>query len=505
MNNNLFSKITHSIPNKSSIFVELTSDEKFSYYDMLSKTGIYANALLKLGAKKGDRVIVQADKSIEIIWLYLASLRLGTIFITLNPSYTLAETEYFIKDSKPVLFLTDKLLLNPKLQKVTSQNGVKKTISLNPSDESNLSQMLDLNQTHFPTALCDGTETAAILYTSGTTGRSKGAMISHNNLFSNAKALSEVWKFSASDKLLHILPIYHTHGLFVALNTVMVSSGSIVFHVKFNEKQVVEKLSEVTVFMGVPTHYIRLLNDKNLSEIQSKNVRLFISGSAPLSAEIHNKFERKTGKAILERYGMTETNMITSNPYFGTRRPGTVGFPLPQVKVRIVNMETGLKVNRGEVGVIEVKGPNVFQGYWNLQKQTEQDFREDGYFITGDLGFFDNQGYLNISGRCKDLIISGGLNVYPAEIEKILDSVFGVQESAIVGLPHPDYGEAVTAFITVEHSFSVRENEIKRNLKDRLASFKVPLKIIQLSSLPKNAMGKVQKIELRKNFSHLYT
>ena len=344
---------------------------------------------------------------------------------------------------------------------------------------------------------------ASILYTSGTTGRSKGAMLSHNNLFSNTRELLKIWKFNEDDALLHALPIYHIHGLFVACNLCLISGAKIHFIQKFQTEKVIEYLPKSTVMMGVPTFYTRLLESKKLNSQITENIRVFISGSAPLLSETHKEFEKVTGHKILERYGMTETNMNTSNPYDGERRAGTVGIPLPGINIRITDLETNVKLGSEKIGMIEIKGENIFEGYWTMEEQTKDSFTVDGYFITGDLGKFSSDGYLSIIGRNKDLIISGGLNIYPKEIEVVIDGINYVKESAIIGIPHKDFGEAVLA-IVVANNDKISETTIMRVIQTKLAKFKQPKKIIFVSELPRNAMGKVQKQTLRNNYNKIF-
>ena len=504
-NKNLFSRLTENLKNAKNPFITLPDGTVYLYSDMLKLSGKFANALVAIGIQKNDRILIQTEKQIECIWLYLACLRLGAIYITINPDYTLTETQYFITDSKPKLFIITDLNKNLQLLqllKISNQTTIK---DLQKTGNNSLCAMASHEKSEFETCFCSNQDIAAILYTSGTTGHSKGALISHQNLFSNAKTLSNIWHMSSSDKLLHILPIYHTHGLFVAFNSSLYAGGSILFHKNFVVEDVIDDIPKVTVFMGVPTHYIRLNSEREFSRQLTSTMRLFISGSAPLSSEVHSNFKKITGLDILERYGMTETNMITSNPYEGERKSGTVGFPLPDVTVRIRNIETTEIMEDGSVGSIEVKGPNVFTGYWNMEERSKVDFHDDGFFITGDLGFFDTGGYLNIAGRDKDLIISGGLNVYPAEVERVIDSLPEVSESALIGLPHPDFGEGVTAVITLSNrQTTINEQGLRNLIRDQLASFKVPLKIKVKDQLPKNAMGKIQKNLLRIEFENIY-
>ena len=506
-NKNLFVQLTKNLTeNLKKPFILLPNGFVFHYQDMLHLSGSYANALSALGIKKGDRILVQATKKVECIWLYLACLRIGAIFITINPEYNETETNYFLADCEPSLFVSTKKNINVRMINSNKRYKGVKIKTLNRHEDNSIPVMASTRSGHFNTLLSKNDETAAILYTSGTTGKSKGAMISHYNLFSNAKTLAEIWHISSNDTLLHILPIYHTHGLFVAINSIIYAGGSILFHRKFNAEVVIDALPATTMLMAVPTHYNRLLAEKKLSKKVARKVRLFISGSAPLSSEVHKRFKKVTGASILERYGMTETNMITSNPYYGPRKPGTVGIPLPNVKVRIRKTETDELAEQGTIGQIEVKGPNVFSGYWQLPERNQVDFKNDGFFLTGDLGYFDADGYLNISGREKDLIISGGLNVYPAEVEKVINSLPEIYECALIGAPHPDFGEGVTAVITLnDPEISFDERDMKSRLNSQIANYKVPKKIIVVENLPKNTMGKVQKHLLRTKFKNIYS
>ena len=504
-NNNLFFQLTKNLSNLKKPFILIPNDETYSYEDMINISGSYANALSSLGIQNGDRILVKSEKKIECIWLYLACLRVGVIYVSINPSYTVPEIEYFLKDSEPKLFIITDSNDNFELIDLVESKYKCVTKDLQNFGVNSLSVIASRQKCDFQTRFCNGEELAAILYTSGTTGKSKGAMISHKNLFSNARTLSAIWKVSSADVLLHILPIYHTHGLFVAFNSIMYGGGSVLFHPNFSVEETIVALPKVTMLMGVPTHYIRLVTNKSFSQKVTRNVRLFISGSAPLSNEIYLQFKKITDHSILERYGMTETNMITSNPYENERRAGTVGFPLPGVTVRIRDTKTGTLTANGSIGSIEVKGPNVFSGYWKMPARNKIDFQSDGFFVTGDLGFFDTDGYLTISGRDKDLIISGGLNVYPAEVERVIDSLPEVKESALVGLPHPDFGEGVTAVVTLYDSTEgFIEDSLKKQIRKHLAPFKVPLKIIVKNDLPKNAMGKIQKNLLRNELKGTY-
>jgi len=338
---------------------------------------------------------------------------------------------------------------------------------------------------------------AAFLYTSGTTGRSKGAMLSHGNMASNAAALRDSWRFTAEDRLLHALPIFHTHGLFVATNVTLMTGSSMILLPRFDAGEIIRLLPKATVMMGVPTFYTRLLSRPDFTRDLVAHMRLFVSGSAPLSAETHREFQDRTGHAILERYGMTETNMNTSNPYDGERIPGSVGFPLPGVEVRVADPDSGRELPQGEIGMIEIRGPNVFKGYWRMPEKTKAEFRDDGFFVSGDLGFYDERGYLRISGRGKDLIISGGFNVYPAEVEGAIEALPGVAECAVIGVPHPDFGEGVVAVVIPKPGAQLDEREMQKALTSELAKYKLPKRIYVTDNLPRNAMGKVQKKDLR--------
>lgn len=472
--------------------VWLQSALPVTYADLLAQTGRMATALVELGLTKGDRLLVQVDKSEAVLSLYFACLRAGVVFLPVNPGYTTAETTHFLVDAKPTLALVE-----------ASRVGA---ISKDGFQAIALDTFLDLVSTasaDFADPVAAPGDLAAILYTSGTTGRSKGVMLSRENLASNAEALVDLWRFTEGDVLLHALPVFHTHGLFVATNCVLYAGASMIFQRAFSPDAVLEALPRASVMMGVPTFYSRLLADPRLDHDACAGMRLFISGSAPLSPATHAEWRARTGHAILERYGMTETNMITSNPYDGDRRAGTVGMPLPGVEVRVTGAD-GLSLPLGEAGAIEVRGPNVFAGYWRMPEQTAREFR-DGWFITGDLGAFDAQGYLSILGRAKDLVITGGLNVYPAEVEAALDDLPGVAASAVIGLPHPDFGEAVVACVVPAKGAALEEGAVRAALRERLAAFKIPKQVLVMPELPRNAMGKIQKAELRKAYNGLFS
>jgi malonyl-CoA/methylmalonyl-CoA synthetase len=497
MSDNLFELIAAHAPAPDGLFLRTPEGRRLTYGEALAGAGRYASVLAQLGVKPGDRVTVQVEKSVDAILLYLGCLRAGAVYQPLNTGYTLAELEYFIGDAEPtvVVCTPDK---REGVQALAASLGVRAIETLGDDGVTgSLIGKAAAASPNFPTAPRAAVDLAAILYTSGTTGRSKGAMLTHANLASNALMLKDYWRFTDRDVLIHALPIYHTHGLFVATNIVLLAGASMIFLARFDAATVLRLLPEATSLMGVPTFYTRLLAEPGLTRDAAANLRLFISGSAPLLAETHREFAERTGHAILERYGMTETNMNTSNPYEGERIAGTVGFPLPDVSLRVVDPETGARLADGEIGMIEVKGPNVFLGYWRMPEKTASEFRADGFFITGDLGVVDERGYVSIVGRGKDLIISGGLNVYPKEVETEIDALPGVEESAVFGLPHPDFGEAVTAAVVLKPSAALTEAEVIGALRERLAAFKLPKRVVFVGALPRNAMGKVQKALLR--------
>ncbi len=499
MNDNFFSILKKNFPDDlTTTFLQTRSGRLISYADMLARSAQYANALRALGLAPGDRIAVQVQKSTEALMAYLGAVRAGAAFLPLNTAYTPAEISYFLGDAEPKV-----VLCSPsKETDIRAIAGEAKVETLADDGASGtLLERVDAAPTAFEELPCEADDLAAILYTSGTTGRAKGAMLTHRNLSSNAEALARTWAFTSDDRLLHALPIYHTHGLFTASNTVLYAGASMIFLPRFDAEEVLELLPQATLMMGVPTFYSRLLACEGLTRDLVKHMRVFISGSAPLSPDVHREFELRTGYAILERYGMTETGMITSNPYDGARRAGTVGFPLPGIEVRIADPESGKQLGTGEVGDIEVRGPNVFKGYWQMPDKTAEDFRDDGFFVTGDLGMIDEQGYLNIVGRDKDLIISGGFNVYPAEIEAAIDELPAVAESAVIGVPHPDFGEGVMAVVACKSGEMLDEETVISSLSDTLARFKQPKRVAFVDALPRNAMGKIQKNELRDRYA----
>jgi malonyl-CoA/methylmalonyl-CoA synthetase len=501
-NANLFSRLFDGLDDPKRLAIETHDGGRISYGDLIARAGQMANGLVARGVKPGDRVAVQVEKSVANIVLYLATVRAGAVYLPLNSAYTLNELDYFIGDAEPSLVVCDPSKaegLAPIAAKVKA-----KVETLGPNGKGSLTEAADKASSEFATVSRANDDLAAILYTSGTTGRSKGAMLTHDNLASNSLALVGYWGFTDKDVLIHALPIYHTHGLFVATNVTLFARASMIFLPKLDPDLIIKLMARATVLMGVPTFYTRLLQNAGLSRETTKHMRLFISGSAPLLAETHREWSARTGHAVLERYGMTETNMNTSNPYDGERVPGAVGFPLPGVSVRVTDPETAKELPREEIGMIEVKGPNVFKGYWRMPEKTKAEFRDDGFFITGDLGKIDAKGYVHILGRGKDLVISGGFNVYPKEIESEIDAMPGVIESAVIGVPHADFGEGVTAVLVCNKGADVSEAAVLKALDGRLAKFKMPKRVFVVDELPRNTMGKVQKNILRDTYKDLY-
>ena len=500
MSNFLFDHLFKCHVGESKPFLIFDDGTNQSYDKFLKKTARFANVIKSLGLDVGDRLAAQVEKSPEALALYAACVQSGIVFLPLNKAYTPTEVSYFVGDSGAKLVVADKSF---DLADVARDHEAVLE-SLNADGSGSFVGHSQNASEEFETATRGADDLVAFLYTSGTTGRSKGAMLTHNNLLSNAKTLVDEWRFDEHDVLLHALPIFHTHGLFVATNTILLAKGSMIFLQKFSTDMVIDALPKASTMMGVPTFYTRLLDDPRLTSGLTSHVRLFISGSAPLLAETHIQFESRTGHRILERYGMTETNMNTSNPYYGERRAGTVGMALPGVDIKITNPDTGKKLADGEIGQIEVRGPNVFAGYWNMPKKTREELREDGFFITGDLGLIDELGYLQIVGRNKDLIISGGYNIYPKEIELLLDDQPGILESAVIGAPHPDFGESVIGVIVADGSQPIDLDVIEGALGENLARFKQPGKLFVVDCLPRNTMGKVQKNMLRDKFGSAF-
>lgn len=504
VNNNLYTHFARIMNARGkNPFIELPDREGYSYASALKMIDKLAGALIDLGVKPGDRVAVQTDKSPEAVLLYLACLRVGGVYLPLNIGYTANEVEYFLGNAEPALFVCQPAQ-EAAAKAVAEKTQCPQVVTLGSQCDGTLIAAAEASKNPGTVVVRDKDDLAAILYTSGTTGRSKGAMLTHENLQSNAQTLKELWEFTESDRLIHALPIFHTHGLFVACNIILSAGARMLFLPGFNTDTIFAEMPQSTVLMGVPTFYTRLLQDSRLSRESTANMRLFISGSAPLTAETHREFSAKTGHEILERYGMTETNMNTSNPYRGARIAGTVGLPLAGVEARITDRETGTTLAQGETGILEVRGPNVFKGYWQMPEKTKEEFREDGFFITGDLAKIDEQGYVHIVGRDKDLVISGGYNVYPKEVEEVIDQLDGVAESAVIGIPHPDFGEGVTAVVVAKNAATLDEKVLLDGMKDQLAKYKQPKRIFFKESLPRNTMGKVQKNLLRDQFKDTY-
>ncbi len=488
------------------MFLSTAQGRLCTYAELRDESGRLSSVLRGMGVGAGERVAVRVEKSVEAVLLYVACLRLGAAFVPINVAYSPAEVEYFLCDSQPRVAVVDPADL-AVLMPLARAAGVEHIVTLGADGRGSLP---DMAHGAPPMTLPEGglgpNSLAAIVYTSGTTGRSKGAMLTRGNLASNAAVLAGTWRFTGEDVLLHVLPLFHVHGLFAALNTVLASGSSMVLMSRFDAAAALQRFRDVTVFMGVPTHYTRLLQEPGLDREATARMRLFVSGSAPLLAETHREFSRRTGHQILERYGMTETLMNTSNPYEGPRVPGSVGPPLPGVSVRVTNAATKAgETGPDTIGTLEIKGPNVFAGYWRDQEKTRSEFTPDGWFRTGDLGRIDADGYVHIAGRVKDLVISGGYNVYPKEVEVELDAVPGVLESAVFGVAHPDFGEAVTAAVVLSKGTSLSEAALLDAIRPRLARYKLPKRILLLNELPRNTMGKVQKNVLRTTNASLYT
>lgn len=508
MTGNLFDLFASRLPaDLSQPFIETADGRQYAYGDMLEISGRYARLLTKSGVRPGDRVAVSVEKSPEAVFLYLGVLRAGAVYLPLNTAYKKDEIAYFLGDAEPGL-----VVCRPQdaelYAELARDSGVANVATLGGGGDGTLADMSDGLNGDFPTVARTNDDLAAILYTSGTTGRSKGAMMSHQNLAANALALHKAWGFGPGDVLLHALPIFHTHGLFVAINCVLLNATGMLFLERFDAEEVIRLLPRAKVMMGVPTFYTRLLERPDFTKEVCANMRLFISGSAPLLEATFNGFQERTGHTLLERYGMTETCMITSNPLSGRRLVGTVGQALEGVEVRVAGKD-GNTLGPGEVGILEVRGANVFKGYWKMAEKTAAEFRADGFFITGDMARMNDDGVVTLVGRSKDLIISGGFNVYPKEVENALNALDGIGESAVIGLPHPDFGEAVAAVVTIGMNGGMNGGEIGEDaviaaLKQRMAGFKAPKKVMVIDQLPRNAMGKVRKNELRDRYKDLF-
>ena len=469
-----------------------------TYAAFLAQAARFGHVLVRAGLSPGDRLAAQVPKCAEALALYAACVQAGVIFLPLNTGYTVEEVRYFLENSGAGMLVCEPGRAEALAPLAQGRGAVLHTLGADGT--GTLMAEAAAMPGRFDPVPRGPDDLAAFLYTSGTTGRSKGAMLSHENLRSNAVVLADLWRFTSDDVLLHALPIFHTHGLFVATNITLAAGGAMIFLPKFDADSMIAAMPRATAMMGVPTFYTRLLDDRRLTPEVTAGMRLFVSGSAPLLAETHARFEARTGHRILERYGMTETNMNTSNPYDGERRPGTVGLPLPGVEMRITDPDTGAEVAPGAVGLIEVRGPNVFKGYWQMPERTAAELREDGFFITGDLGRQDRDGYLEIVGRDKDLVISGGYNIYPKEIETVLDDQPGVLESAVIGVPHPDFGETPVALIVAAPGATPDLDAIAAELRTVLAGYKRPRDLLVIDALPRNTMGKVQKNILRERY-----
>ncbi len=488
-----------SVGREQTRFAEMPDGRMISCGELFATAERMAAVLATSGISRGDRVAVQVEKSPEAVQLYLGTVLAGGVFLPFNPAYTAVEMAYFLGDATPSVFVCDPCKVQA-LSAIAEQAGVGAQFSLAADGSGTLMDAAAEQSGGFDVVACGEDDLAAILYTSGTTGRAKGAMLSHGNLVANARTLTDYWRFSDSDVLIHALPIFHTHGLFVAIHVALMARSSLIFLPEFDADAIIAAMSRATTLMGVPTFYVRLLDHPTLNRAVTAGMRLFVSGSAPLPAEIHERWREKTAHAILERYGLTETGMNLSNPYHGERRAGRVGFPLPGVEMRITDPGTGVELPHGEVGVIEVRGANVFRGYWRMPEKTREELRDDGFFITGDLAMVDDLGYVSIVGRAGDLIISGGYNIYPKEIENQIGTIPGVKESAVFGLPHPDFGEWVAAVVVGDSEARLTEDDVLVHLKHKLARFKQPKRIFFTEELPRNAMGKIQKNSLREKY-----
>ena len=499
--NHLVSRLrTASVGREDAAFLYDGELQKLTTYgEFFENAERMAAVLLSCGLQPGDRVAVQADKSVAVLELYVGTVMAGGIFLPLNTSYTKNEVGYFLQDAAPKVLVCDRAEAD---ELATVAKDIARVLTISKDGTGTLIDAKEHQRAGFPGVMRSKSDLAALLYTSGTTGRSKGAMLSHGALSSNSEILCQHWQFTQKDMLIHALPIYHTHGLFVATNITMMAGAAAIFLRSFDTQAVIDVMPQATALMGVPTFYTRLLQHPDLAET-ARNMRLFVSGSAPLLPETHDQWQEITGHAILERYGMTETNMNTSNPYDGERKAGTVGFPLPGIDLRICDAASGQVVSAGDIGIIEVRGPNLFSGYWNMPEKTAEEMRNDGFFTTGDLGRIDRDGYLQIMGRGKDLIISGGLNIYPKEVEAAIDAIDGVAESAVVGVPDADFGESVVAVVVPNEGTSIDEQSIKAGLAGQIAKFKQPKAVVMTRQLPRNTMGKVQKNVLRDKYVSL--
>ncbi|WP_295503491.1 malonyl-CoA synthase [Limnohabitans sp. Rim8] len=510
--NNLFAALRAAFPaDLTATAVETDEGLRYSWQDLDRATAMMANLLQWLDLPQGSRVAVQVEKSVEALMLYLATLRAGHVFLPLNTAYQSAEIEYFIGNAEPAVVVCSGAHFG-WVSKIAFKAGTQHVFTLNDDRTGSLLERAAHHSDQHQTVARQADDLAAILYTSGTTGRSKGAMLTHGNMLSNAITLKDYWGWKKGDVLIHALPIFHVHGLFVAIHGALINGSKMIWMAKFDPKRVIARMKDATVFMGVPTLYVRMLAEPSLDKAAVKNMRLFIAGSAPLLIETFTEWQERTGHTILERYGMSETAMLTSNPYAADkryanqteRRGGTVGFPLPGVRLR-VRGDDGQDMPVGEIGGIQVQGPNVFKGYWRMPEKTAEEFTADGYFKTGDVGKVDERGYVTIVGRSKDLIISGGYNVYPAEIEGYINEMKAVAESAVVGVTHPDFGEVGVAVVIAKPGAVVQPENVLAELKAKLANFKIPKRCFVVAELPRNTMGKVQKNLLREHYKALFS
>ena len=510
-NHNLFAALRAAFPKDlDAIAVETEDGLCYSWRDLDRASAMVANLFDALAVPAQSRIAVQVEKSVEALILYLATLRAGHVFLPLNTAYQSAEIEYFIGNAEPAVVVCSGRNFG-WVSKIAFKAGTRHVFTLNDDRTGSLLERASHCDDHHSVAVRQADDLAAILYTSGTTGRSKGAMLTHDNLLSNAVMLKDYWGWQPGDVLIHALPIFHVHGLFVAIHGALLNGSKMLWHAKFDPKRVIADLPRATVFMGVPTLYVRMLAEPALTQQAAARMRLFIAGSAPLLIETFQAWQQRTGHTILERYGMSETALLTSNPYRADarynnqseRRGGTVGFPLPGVSLRVLD-DAGQPLGIDEIGGIQVQGANVFQGYWRMPEKTAEEFTADGYFKTGDVGKIDARGYVTIVGRSKDLIISGGYNVYPAEIEGFINDMAGVAESAVVGVPHPDFGEVGVAVVIAKPGATLDPDAIVADLKSRLANFKIPKRCFVVPELPRNTMGKVQKNLLREQYKSLF-
>lgn len=501
---NLYTLLEQHFPKaKNTCAIETLDGSYYTFDDLRAGSAKVANWLTSMGLQKGSRVALQVEKSVEAVMVYLGTLRAGMVFLPLNTAYRESEIGYFLNDAQPSVVICSPQNLQ-WVEPLAKASGCQIVRTLGENRDGSLLTDCAAASASFQTVKRASSDLAAILYTSGTTGRSKGAMLTHENLSSNAQVLKQYWHWKKGDVLLHALPIFHVHGLFVALHGALINGSKMLWLSKFDLDAVIAWLPRASVMMGVPTFYVRLLGDARLDRALTRNMRLFISGSAPLLTETFEAFKERTGHTILERYGMSETVMLTSNPYQGERRAGTVGFPLPGVHVRLCDENNKVIASKrgkvSEIGGVQVKGPNIFSGYWRMPEKTKEEFTSDGWFKTGDMGKWDADGYLNLVGRSKDLIITGGYNVYPKEIEMLIDDLDGVEETAVIGVPHPDFGEAVVAVVVPKKGASLNGAAMIAQIKGRIANYKVPKEIHVVQSLPRNAMGKVQKNLLRSQY-----